>query len=268
MGRSVRQVILCLFVLFFGVPAGTQAAQATLAVASNFLEPANRLVAAATDSSAHRYTIVSGSTGKLFAQSIAGAPFDLFLSADQNTPAKLIAQGFAEPSSRTTYAIGRLVLWSRHKDRLDGTRADATALLASGTFRHLAIANPDVAPYGSAARATLQALGLWQQVESRIVMSPNSGDVFLQTLSGSADIGLIAASSLSTSAERNLPQGSRWEVPEDLHPPILQDVVLMKRAANNQAAAHFLKHLQSESARAVIEAAGYAVPTATHLEGR
>lgn len=268
MGRRVRQVILWLFAFSFGTPVGTQAAQATLAVATNFLEPANQLVADATTDTPHRLTIVSGSTGKLFAQIIAGAPFDLFLSADQDTPAKLIAEGLAEPSSRSTYAVGRLVLWSRETDRLSGTQEDAAALLASGAFRHLAIANPDVAPYGAAARATLQTLGLWQQLQSRIVMSPNIGDVFLQTLSGGADIGLIAASSLSTSAQRNLPRGSWWQVPEGLHPPILQDVVLMKRATNNEAAVHFLKHLESEPARAVIEAAGYAAPTATHQEPR
>jgi len=204
--------------------AGASAGEVTVAVAANAAEAAEALAADFEQRTGHRVTVTVGSTGKLYAQILHGAPFDVFLAADQERPRLLLERGLAVADSRRTYAIGRLVLWSS-----DPTLEASAETLRGGSFRWLAIANPDLAPYGAAARATLRELGLWESLRSKIVVGENVGQSFTMAASGNAELGLVALSSVI--GPRNGREGSCWEIPEHLHAPIRQDAVLLDRRA-------------------------------------
>ena len=244
--RAVLRVIPGLILAAGSAFAG----EVTVAVAANAAEVVESLVAEFERESGHRVTVAVGSTGKLYAQILHGAPFDLFLAADQERPRRLLDQGIAVEDSGLTYAVGRLVLWS--PDPSAGAGADT---LSEGHFRRLAIANPQLAPYGSAARDVLVGLGLWSDLQSRIVLGENVGQAFAMVASGNAEFGFVALSSVLSG--RNRHAGSRWEVPANLYAPIRQDAVLLERAQGNPAARVFLDYLGSPQARAVIESFGY-----------
>jgi len=193
-----------------------------------------------------------GSTGKLYAQIENGAPFDVLLAGDQDRPERLVASGLADPTSRFTYAVGRLTLWSADPERIP---ADGQHALRHGSFR-LAIANPELAPYGAAARQTLQALGLYEQLRGRIVMAENIGQTHALVATGNAELGFLALSFLLS--PRNTMTGSRWDVPDDLYAPIRQDAILLKRAMSNPAARDLLEFLRSSAARRAMADYGYA----------
>lgn len=216
---------------------------------------AETLAAAYTRDSGHPLRLVSGSTGQLHAQIANGAPFDAFLAADRERPRRLVETGFAVAGSQFSYAEGRLSLWSA--DAAFFPRSDAAAL-REGRFAHLAIANPAVAPYGLAARETLDSLGLWEELAGRIVMGENVGQAYALVATGNAEAGLVATSLLQT-PERP-PRGWRWDVPRDLHRPVLQDAVLLTRAADNAAARGFLASLRTAKTRRVLEESGYRLP--------
>ncbi len=235
--------------------AGAAAAEeAVVAVAANFSEVVERLEGDFERQSGHTLTVVAGSTGKLYAQIAHGAPFDVFLSADQARPERLEEERLAVAGSRFTYATGRLTLWSSEPGRIGG---DGAATLRRGEFRRLAIANPALAPYGAAAKETLEKLGLWERFADKIVMGQTIGHAHTLVASGGAELGLVALSSVLS--PRNATRGSRWDVPSNLHAPIHQDAVLLARGAANPAARNFLAFLRSEKAKAVIERYGYAV---------
>lgn len=238
-----------------------------MAVAANAAEAIETLADEFAQESDCRITLTIGSTGKLYAQILHGAPFDLFLAADEERPRLLVEEGLAVEDSRRTYAIGRLVLWSP-----DPTVPIDADTLRNGSFRRLAIANPDLAPYGAAARDTLRDLGLWERLRSRIVVGENVGQAFAMTASGNAELGFVALASLSGrrrpgrgsdrqggDREGSYRQGRYWEVPARLHQPIRQDAVLLRRAEDNQAARAFLRFLGSPASRQAISAAGYRV---------
>lgn len=253
---TARRPLLTLCLLFvlafaFAAPAGEQA---TVAVAANFAEVVERLEADYERRSGHELSVVVGSTGKLYAQVVAGAPFDVLLAADQERPERLERVGLAVVGSRFTYAVGRLTLWSREPGRIG---ADGVATLRDGDFRLLAIANPALAPYGAAARQTLAELGLWDRLQRKIVMGESIGQAHAMVASGNAEVGFVALSYVLS--PRNGTPGSRWEVPPDLHEPIRQDAVLLDRASGNAAARGFLDYLRGDAARAVIETYGYGV---------
>ena len=197
----------------------------------------------------HRLRVAVGSTGKLYAQILHGAPFDVLLAADQERPVLLERAGLAVPGSRRTYAIGRLTLWSADPERVQG---DIPALLTAGNFRRLAMANPDLAPYGAAAREVLTGFGLYGALDKKIVTAENIGQTYAMVATGNAEIGFVAASGVRSTGE-----GSRWDVPADLHAPIRQDAVLLSRAENNIAALAFLDFLRTDRARAIISGYGY-----------
>lgn len=199
-------------------------------------------------------TVVAGSSGKLYAQIANGAPFDVFLSADQERPGRLEKEGLAVAGSRFTYATGRLTLWSAEPGRVG---RDGAATLRRGEFRRLAIANPALAPYGAAAKQALEKLGLWDRFKDRIVMGETIGQAHAMVASGNAELGFVALSSVLS--PRTETKGSRWDVPGDLHAPIRQDAVLLSRAAGNPAARGFLAFLRSEKARGLIESFGYSI---------
>lgn len=240
---------LCAWLL---IAPGAQAEQVQVAVAANFVPPFKEIAAEFEKSSAHSVQISAGSSGKFYAQIKNGAPFEVFLSADDERPKLLEDEGLGVKGSRFTYAIGRLVLWGQDPALVTG--ADT---LRTGTFKHLAIANPKTAPYGTAAMQAMMKLGVWESLQSKIVMGENQGQTSGFLESGNAELGFLALSQVLD--ERLRGKGSRWEVPEDLHEPIKQDAVLLTKGQNSLAAKALMEFLQSQRARAVIERYGYHV---------
>lgn len=235
---------------------GTAAADALVAVAANFAQPAQSIQAAFEDATPHHVTLVIGSTGKLFAQISHGAPFDVLLAADRERPRRLEAAGLSVPGWRRTYALGRLALWSAAGGRVGD---DGAGALRNGRHQRLAIANPRLAPYGAAAVETLKALGLYDANAGRLVMGENVGQAHALVATGAAELGFVAASYV-------MDAGGGWKVPAKLHNPVRQDAVLLKRAAGNHAALAFMAFLAGRSARAIIAASGYDAPPDTDLE--
>ncbi len=217
---------------------------AYIAVATNFKTTADQLTSAFMAQQQHQLIIVSGSTGKLFNQIKQGAPFDLFLSADEQRASRLIDEGFAVQGSQSTYAVGRLVLL--------GNQPHPLTDLKGNQFRRLAVANPKLAPYGLAAAQTLKKLDLEKVLADKIVTGENVGQAYAMVATGNADLGFVALSMIE-SAE----QAQAWMVPADYHDPIRQDLVLLKHGQNNPAAQAFLSFLSSSQAQTLIEAAGY-----------
>ena len=247
-------------VLALGLAAGPRpdahAAEATVAVATNFLVPLRSLAEEFTARTGHSLRISSGSTGQIYAQITNGAPYDVFLSADAARPLRLEEAGAALPGTRRTYALGRIVLWSADPGRVDAGGAEALGTLGGGK---IAIANPEVAPYGVASQETLERLGFWEPFQDRLVRGINVAQVFQFIGTGNAAMGFIAMSQLSGRPKGG--EGSIWIVPSDLHGPIRQDVVLLKRAEENEAAHAFLAFLAAPDVLARIEGFGYSVPT-------
>lgn len=228
---------------------GTQAlaGEVHVAVAANFTEPAKEIAAAFREKTGHDAVLSFGATGQLYAQITQDAPFGVFLSADAERPQQAIDEGLAEKGSRFTYAVGRLVLWSR-----DASRKASEDALREGDFQKLAIANPQAAPYGAAAVEVLRSLGVLAAVESRLVQGNNIIQTFQFVDTGNAEFGFVAAAQLAGRSD-----GSRWLVPGHLHRPIRQDAVLLRKAAGNEAAAAFVAFLKGPEARAIIERYGY-----------
>lgn len=231
-------------------------AETTLvAVAANFAGAADAIAAAFKAETGHEASITTGSTGKLFAQIGEGAPFDVLLSADTKTPEMLETAGSAVANSRFTYAVGGLTLYSADPALVT---ADPAQTLRSETLRFVAIANPDLAPYGVAAREALTSLGLWEKLQPKIVMGQNIGQVFALAEAGAADVAFVATSALYT-ADGAI-AGSRWDVPQNLFTPIKQDAVLLTNGAENPAAVAFLDFLQTDAAKKIIFDFGYDLP--------
>lgn len=226
----------------------------TAAVAANFTPPMQALAERFEADTGHQLRLSFGSSGQLFAQIQNGAPFDVFLSADQAKPQALIDVGAALADSRFTYAVGTLALWSATPDRF----SDGEALLRSGDFNRLAIANPRLAPYGVAAMEVLQRLGANEQLAGQLVQGQNITQTHQFVATGNADLGLVALSQLIDNGR--VPTGTAWMIPNDYYQPIRQDAVLLRRAENNAAARALLDYLRSDSTQALIETYGY------HLE--
>lgn len=246
---NFRTRLRAALLLGFSVVALSEAnaGEARVAVASNFVEPAKQIAAAFEKSSGHKLTLSFGATGQFYAQIANGAPFDVLVSADMATPAKAIAEGHAVGGTSFTYAVGRIVLYSASHDVSSGDVA-----LRAGNFAKLAIANPATAPYGVAAKETLQSLGLTDQVSAKLVQGNNIAQTFQFVDTGNAEVGFVALSQVIASNK-----GSRWVVPQQLYAPIAQDAVLLKPGAANDAAKAFLAFLQASASRAVITSFGY-----------
>lgn len=251
--RTLLAGLVCASILLtLSGPARAGDDAALIAVAANFAEVAEALETDFEAGSDHRITLTTGSTGKLFAQIAHGAPYAALLSADAATPERLETEGRAVPGTRFTYAIGRLALWSTDPGRIG---PDGRAALMSPDLRHLAIANPRLAPYGEAARQTLEKLGLWESLRPRVVMGENIGQAQTFVATGAADLGLVAWATVLGLPPRR--RGSHWLVPEDWHLPIRQDAVLLAAGRDSPAAAAFLDYLRTPLARDRISAAGY-----------
>jgi molybdate transport system substrate-binding protein len=222
------------------------AAPVGVAVASNFANVMPALAERFRQASGHELVVSTASTGKLYAQILHGAPYDVFLAADDEHPRRLEAEGRAVPGSRFTYAVGRLALWSPQA----GLALGPETLRRAG-FRRLAVANPRLAPYGAAAREVLAGLGLWDGLQPRLVFGENIAQAYQFVASGNAELGLVALAQVQQG------QGSRWLVPESLHTPLRQDAVLLARAQASPAALAFLAFLRSDAAQAFIRGQGY-----------
>lgn len=241
-----------MLIAYLLVPAAVMAEEAIVAVATNFIEVAHKLESAFEATGEHELIMTSGSTGKLFAQIVQGAPFDIFLAADAERPARLEELDFGISGARFTYATGRLVLWSPDTQLISGNGRTA---LESEQINALAIANPELAPYGQAARQALTSLGLWTALQDKIVMGENVGQTFSFVATRNAELGFVGLSQVTS--ERNEQPGSHWEVPDELHEPIRQEAILLKHGADNTAAIDFLAFLRSATAQALIRASGY-----------
>lgn len=231
--------------------AAAPASQARLAVAANFTAVAGLLAQQYEQQSGNHIEISAASTGKLYAQIRHGAPFDVLLAADRAMPQRLVDEGLALRAALYDYASGRLVLWSRDPTLV----GDGGALLRGHDFRKFAIANPELAPYGAAAREVLQRLGRWQALKPHLVLGENVGQATQFVLSGNAEAGLLPRS-LVLEAQRQV-GGSAWLVPAAWHQPIVQTAVLLVRGRDNPAAQGFLAYLRSAAARRIIADHGY-----------
>ncbi len=234
--------------------ARADAEEAMVAVAANFSGAMNALVSAFEDQTAHSIQTVFGSSGRFYAQIKNGAPFHVFLSADQEKPQALIDEQLASANSRFTYAIGSLVLWSADSDLVD---ADG-AVLREGNFVRLAIANPTLAPYGAAALEVLENLNLQAIVQGKIIRGANIAQAHQYVSTGNTEIGMVALSQVVVDGK--IARGSGWIVPANLHTPIRQDAVLLSQAENNVAAREFLQFLRSTQGKQIIESFGYQTP--------
>ena len=245
----MRHLSLILFLCLFASQA--IAAEVQVAVAANFAAPMKQIAEAFEKSSGHKAVLSIASTGKFYAQITNGAPFDVLLSADDETPARLEAEGAAVAGTRFTYAVGRLVLWSATPDGVDASGS----VLMKGGFKRLAIASPKLAPYGAASVEALKKIGAFATNENKLVLGDSIGQVFSMVSSGNAEIGFVARSQVFKNGK--LERGSAWVVPAHLHSPLKQDAVLLLRAKTNQAARQLLQYLKSPEARAIMASFGY-----------
>ncbi len=228
-----------------------QAAEVKVAVAANFAAPMQKLAAAFAQDTGHRTVLTFGATGKFYAQIKNGAPFEVLLAADDKTPALLQREGQALLGTSFTYAVGRLVLWSRQPGLVD----ERGAVLRSGGFKHLALANPKLAPYGAAAVEVLNGLGLTAALTPRFVQGESIAQAYQFAATGNAELGFVALSQVW--ADGQLKEGSAWIVPAHLHTPLRQDGVILKPGQGQPAAAALVNYLGGEKARAIIRSFGY-----------
>lgn len=246
-------MIIRLFSFFAALvfAGASQAGEVQVAVAANFTAPMAAIAAAFEKTSGHKVSLVNGATGKFYAQITNGAPFDVLLSADAETPIRLAKEGQAVSGSQFTYAIGKLALWSTQPGLID----EQGAVLKNGEFKHLAIANPRVAPYGTAAMEVMKALGVATSLESRLVLGENIAQTHQFIATGNAELGFVALSQIYKDGQ--FAAGSYWVVPAELYAPIRQDAVLLNHGKDNPAAGDLLAYLKSDAAKAVIRAYGY-----------
>lgn len=234
----------------FLLPIAVSAEPIRVAVASNFTHAMQEIVKHYQQESGNAVELVFGSTGKIYAQIINGAPFDAFFAADADRPERLEREQRIQPGSRFSYAIGQIVLWSPDKQRIHGPDS-----LNADDFRHLAIANPKLAPYGKAARQILQNHGVWEKLQGKIVQGENIGQTFHFVKSGNAELGFVALSQIKVLDKNET--GSLWLVPADLHDPIEQQAVQLSDKSTVSA---FLDYVKSDAASQIIEDYGYRSP--------
>ena len=228
-----------------------QAEEVQVAVAANFTAPLQAIAADFEKDTGHKLIAAYGATGQFYAQIKNGAPFEVFLSADDSTPQKLENEGDTVKGSRFTYAIGTLALWSAK----DGYVDSQGKVLSDNQYQHLAIANPKAAPYGLAATQVLARLGLTDQVKAKIVEGQNITQAYQFVSTGNAELGFVALSQVYKNGK--VSGGSAWIVPGDMHDPIKQDAVILNKGKDNPAAKALVDYLKGPKAAAVIKSYGY-----------
>lgn len=245
----MKRLLLSLMFLFFAVTP-TLAEQALVAVAANFIPPFREIAKEFEKTTGHHLQVAAGSSGNFYSQIKNGAPFDVFFSADMERPKLLEDEGLGVKDTRFSYAIGRLVLWSPNADLVKGEET-----LRSKKFKRLAIANPKTAPYGLAAMQAMQKLELWEGLQPHIVMGESLGQTMGFIESGNTQLGFVALSQVLDPKIKG--KGSRWEVPNNLHEPIKQDVILLIKGKDNAAAKALMDFIGSPQAGAIITRYGY-----------
>ena len=231
--------------------APAQADSVSVAVAANFVAPMQKIAAEFERDTGHKLLISSGATGSFYAQIKNGAPYEVLLAADSDTPARLVKAGSAVAASQFTYAVGKLVLWSAQPGLVDGQGA----VLAAGHYAHLAIANPKLAPYGEAGLQVIKALNLSELLAPRLVTAESIGQAYQFVATGNAELGFVALSQVAVPGKA-VP-GSYWLVPPALYSEIRQDAVVLQPGVGNPAAAALMSYLKSDPARRLIQAYGY-----------
>lgn len=241
----------CLFfALSAAVAVSAIADEVQVAVAANFTGPMQQIAPMFEKDTGHKAVLAFGATGKFYAQIANGAPFEVLLAADDETPARLEKEGLGIAGTRYTYAVGKLVLWSADPNLVDGKGE----VLKKGNFTHLALANPKTAPYGTAAIETMTALGVLPNLQSRFVQGENIAQTQQFIITGNAQLGFVALSQVIKDGKII---GSAWVVPGNLHQPILQDAVILARGKDKPAATALLAYLKTDKAKAVIRSFGY-----------
>ena len=230
------------------------AGEVSAAVAANFTAQAEQIVALFQKESGHTVKLSFGSSGKFTSQIKEGAPFDVFLAADEKNPKLLEDGGLAVANSRFIYALGKLVLWSAKPGYVD----DKGDVLKSASYNKLAYADPKLAPYGMAAKETLEALGLWNNIQSKLVTGESITQTYQFAATGNAELAFIALSQITKEGKAN--EGSSWLVPANLYNPIRQSAVQLTAAKDPAAAKAFLDFLKSPKAVAIIRSFGYELP--------
>jgi molybdate transport system substrate-binding protein len=222
-----------------------------VAVAANFTAPIQAIARDFEKDTGHKLVASFGATGQFYTQIKNGAPFEVFLAADDTTPAKLESENETVKGSRFTYAVGTLALWSAKEGYVD----DKGQVLKGNQYQHLSIANPKAAPYGLAATQTLDKLGLTDATKARIVEGQSIAQAYQFVQTGNAELGFVALSQVFKDGK--LTSGSAWIVPADLHEPIKQDAVILNKGKDNPAAKALMEYLKGPKAAAVIKSYGY-----------
>ncbi len=230
---------------------GARADEVSVAVAANFTAPLKRIAVDFEKDTGHRVVPAFGSTGQFYAQIKNGAPFEILLAADDETPAKLVKENAAVAGTQFTYAIGKLVLWSAKPGVVD----NGGEVLKKGAFEKLAVANPKLAPYGAAGIQTLRSLGLFDALQPKFVTGENINQTYQFVATGNAQLGFVALSQVIKDGA--IAEGSGWIVPGNLYEPIKQDAVVLERGRGKPAAEALMKYLRSDKAKAVIKSYGY-----------
>lgn len=247
--RTLKFLIAAVALVATGLIAGqANAGETNVAVAANFTDAAKEIAAVFKEKTGHDAILSFGSSGQFYTQITQDAPFQIFLSADDERPKKLVDEGLGVSESRFTYAIGKLVLWSKDPNLVKGEET-----LKEAAFAKLSICNPVAAPYGAAAVETMQSLKLYDALKPKFVEGANISQAFQFVDTGNAELGFVALSQIVGDES-----GSRWEIPQSLYEPIRQDAVLLKKGSDNEAATAFIDFLKGPEARAIIEKYGYA----------
>ena len=240
-----------LLVAFFSLAVSSRAANVSVAVAANFTAPMQKIAKAFEQETGHKALLSFGSTGNFYAQIRNGAPFHVLLAADDDTPLKIEQEGLGVPGSRFTYAIGKLVLWSKQPGLVD----DKGDILRSGTFARIAIANPKLAPYGAAAIDTMAKMDLLPVLQPRFVQGENIAQTYQFIATENAPLGFVALSQVLVDGK--IVQGSAWIVPAGLHAPIAQDALVLSAGKDNPAATALMGFLRSDRVKVLIRSYGY-----------
>jgi molybdate transport system substrate-binding protein len=249
-----KSLIVALVWLLAVIPARAQ--QLAVAAAADLKFAISDVAAQFETKTGTKVNVTYGSSGNFFAQLKNGAPFDVFLSADIDYARKLDEAGLAEPGTLTRYAIGRIVIWAPADSNLRVSELGWKTLL-DDRMKKIAIANPEHAPYGRAAVAAMQKAGIYDQVKSKLVFGENISQAAQFVQSGNAQAGILARSLAVSEAMKD---GKRWDIPEDLYPPIEQAAIVMKNAKNKEAARAFLDFVKSDAGHATLAKYGFTLP--------
>lgn len=245
----ISRLAITLALLLFG--QASWSATVLVAVAANFSKPMTEIAGEFEKATGHSAKLSLGSSGKFVSQLKSGGPFEVFLSADEKGPEKLEQVGLTVPTTRFVYALGKLVLWSTKLGYVD----DQGKILETGNFKHLALANPKLAPYGIAAVDVLKKMKLFEKLQPLFVQGENIAQTYHFISTANAELGFVALSQVIEKGK--IINGSGWIIPDNLYTPIRQTAVLMKKGAKNPAAAALIDYLKSKPALAIIKTYGY-----------